>query len=303
MNFLKTKIAFLYIFIIILPIMIVLVYPDEKNEDIIRLYDSIQDKIIEIDENEYITGVVSAEMPAEFEIEALKAQAVCARTYLKSKKGCDKAKNADICNDFSHCQAYKGKDELKDTWKKDYDKNYKKIFDACQMVNDEIIVYNDEPISAVFHSTSSGKTENGKDVWGGDVPYLKSVDSSFDEKSPKYYSSKTISIDEFMEKVSCESDDIYSVIGKTTTSDGGGVKSIEIGDKVFSGRDIREMFDLNSTNFTLDIFDSNVVFNVLGYGHGVGMSQYGANFMAKDGKNYVEIIKHYYSGVDIIKNK
>ena len=171
------------------------------------------------------------------------------------------------------------------------------------MVNDEIIVYNNEPISAVFHSTSSGKTENGKDVWGGDVPYLKSVDSSFDKKSPKFYSTKTVSIDEFKDKVSFMTDDIYSAIGKTITSDGGGVKSIEIGDKVFSGKDIREIFGLNSTNFTMDILESDVVFNVLGYGHGVGMSQYGANFMAKEGKNYIEIIKHYYSGVDIIKSK
>jgi stage II sporulation protein D len=280
-----------------------LIYPDEKKEDIIRLYDINQDKIVEINENEYISGVVAAEMPAEFEIEALKAQALCARTYLKSKNGCDKANNADICNDYSHCQAYKSKDELKDIWKKDYEKNYKKIFDACQSVNDKIIVYNNEPISAVFHSTSSGKTENGIDVWGGDAPYLKSVDSSYDKKSPKFKSSKTISIDEFKEKLSCDSDDIYSSIGKTTITEGGGVKSIEIGDKVYSGRDIREMFDLNSTNFTLDIFDSSVVFNVSGYGHGVGMSQYGANFMAKDGNNYVEIIKHYYRGVDITKNK
>ncbi len=303
MKFLKTKITFLYVFIIILPVIITLLYPEEKSESLIRLYDCSQNKIYEIDENEYIAGVVAAEMPAEFEIEALKAQALCARTYLKSKNGCDKSNNADICNDFSHCQAYKRKDELKDIWKKDYEKNYKKIFDACQIVNDEIIVYNDEPISAVFHSTSSGKTENGIDVWGGDVPYLKSVESSYDEKSPKFHSSKTVSIDEFMEKLSCNSNDIYSAIGNTTVSEGGGVKSIEIGDKVFSGRDMREMFDLNSTNFTLDIFDKSVVFNVLGYGHGVGMSQYGANFMAKDGKDYVEIIKHYYSGVDIIKNK
>ena len=303
MKFFKTKIAFLYIFIIILPVIITIVYPDEKNEDIIRLYDITHNKIIEIDENEYIAGVVAAEMPAEFEIEALKAQAVCARTYLKSKKGCDKAHNADICNDYSHCQAYKTKDELKEKWKKDFEKNYLKIYDACQMVNDEIIVYNNEPISAVFHSTSSGKTENGKDVWGGDVPYLKSVDSSFDEKSPKFYSTKTVSIDEFKDKVSFMTDDIYSAIGKTITSDSGGVKSIEIGDKVFSGKDIREIFGLNSTNFTMDILESDVVFNVLGYGHGVGMSQYGANFMAKEGKNYIEIIKHYYSGVDIIKSK
>ncbi len=302
MKFFKTKIAILILLMYITPCIIGISFSQKISEKTINVWDAKNKIILNISVNDYLIGVVAAEMPVEFESEALKAQAVAARTYLINKVKCENNESCDICTDPAHCQAYKSPNELKKQWGKDYHKNYKKIYNAVFDTKNRIIVYENQPISAVFHSTSSGKTENSEDVWSKSLPYLKSVESSYDINSPKYNSQAVFTLDEFR-KILCMSNDIDfddKIIGKITYTDGGSVEHIEIGSKTFKGTEIRNLFDLNSANFSVDIRGDEVCFNVKGYGHGVGLSQYGANFMAQAGNNYVEILKKYYTGVDIV---
>lgn len=270
----------------------------------IKVYDHKNNNVQEMEVSYYLTGVVAAEMPCEFENEALKAQAVAARTYLASKKNCEKYENCNICTDSKHCQAYKSPEELKLQWGNDYHKNYKKISKAVSETKDEIIIYNDKPISAVFHSTSSGKTENSEDVWGEKLPYLRSVDSYLDLKSPKYCSEKTYTTRELCKILNNKYNKEYNEIrvGEVLHTQGGCVKTIKINDTDLTGVKARELFSLNSANFDISVENHIVTFTTKGYGHGVGMSQYGANFLAKSGKKYKEIINHYYTGVKIEKS-
>lgn len=304
MNFFKTKISFLILFSLLLPIVISFIMPDRKNNEsnlTVKVFDCESNNLLTMSENDYIIGVVSAEMPADFEAEALKAQALAARTYLRGKGKCDNHPEADICTNSAHCQAYKSREQLKQQWGSEFNSKYNKIKNAVESTSEKIITYDGKPISAVFHSTSSGQTENSEDVWEKSLPYLKSVSSTFDKDSPKYDSQKQYDWNEF-QKIILSADsgvDFDKGIGDIKTSKGGAIKEIEIGGVKFKGTKIRELFSLNSANFTIDIVDGSVIFTVHGYGHGVGMSQYGANFMAKDGKKYDEIIKHYYTGVKI----
>ena len=303
MNFSKTKIAILSLILYIVPIVcgILFIVPDDSDNIIV--YDTKNSITMTIPIEEYIVGVVAAEMPAEFETEALKAQSLAARTYLVKKDMCDKYATADICTDSAHCQAYKSKEELKEAWGKDYKEYYNKISKAVSETEGMIITYNNDPISAVFHSTSSGRTENSEDVWQSSLPYLRSTESVEDTQSPKYYSSKTISFDEFINTiVSSDASVEFSdtIIGEISRTDGGSVKRISIGSKNFEGKDIRKLFGLNSSNFDINQSGDKITFNVYGYGHGVGMSQYGANFMAKSGHDYIDIIHKYYQDVEIV---
>ncbi len=303
MNFFKTKISFLIIASMLLPIIVAYIMPNSEKpqSDKIAVFDCDSGKIVTMDEEDYIVGVVAAEMPADFESEALKAQALAARTYLKGKNGCAAHPGADICTSSAHCQAYKSTEKLKEQWGSAFSEKFKKISDAVTATSGKIITYDGKPISAVFHSTSSGNTENSEDVWEKPVPYLKSVSSNFDSDSPKYESQKRYSWDEFQKiiKSADEKVDFDLGIGGVETSRGGAIKKISVGGVDFKGTKIRELFALNSANFSIDIIDGEVIFTVHGYGHGVGMSQYGANFMAKSGKKFDEIIKHYYTGVKI----
>ncbi|MBQ8525527.1 MAG: stage II sporulation protein D [Clostridia bacterium] len=306
MNFFKTKIAFFIISLMLTPIFTVKLFPVQDNDvpidREINVFDTETGSVVTMKLEEYITGVVAAEMPAEFHTEALKAQAVAARTYFVNKRGCSNHAGADICTDSSHCQAYKTVDVLKTQWGSNFKKYYNKISSAVYDTSGEIILYDGEPISAVFHSTSSGRTENAADVWGNSRPYLTSVESAEDAKSPKFASAHTVSLDEFKSEIMSESSDVNfedGLISDIKTTAGGAVDVMKIGGVDFKGTKIREIFGLNSANFTVDIIGSDVIFDVRGYGHGVGMSQYGAFFMAENGSDYKEIIKKYYSGVDI----
>lgn len=270
----------------------------------VRVFDCTDNKVLELGLEEYVMGVVAAEMPADFHIEALKAQALAARTYtmLRMKcfggKGCTNHEEADICTDSTHCQAYKDPKKL--------GKGYKKVAEAVMNTKGEIIIYEKQLIDAVFHSTSGGKTENSEDVWCDRVPYLRSVISEYEENSPKLASTENISIDDFISGVKSLNKDV--VINKknlanemdiVSRSEGGKILEIKIGNKNFTGREIREKFGFNSSNFTFTIKGKEISFIVIGYGHGIGMSQYGANGMACNGYDYRSIIRHYYQGVEI----
>lgn len=277
-----------------------------STEESIKVYFHEEGITKEMEIDEYLCGVVSAEMPASFEKEALKAQAVAARSYAVHRKNNPSADHpeADVCTDFTHCKAYKNEEKQKETWGEDADKYFEKIHSAVYDTRGEVITYNGEVALAVFHSQSSGgRTENSADVWGGNIPYLVSVESHGEENAPNFYSTVTISFEEFKGKLLSQYPDISinssADIGEPILSEGGNVKNIIIGGKEIPGKEIRSIFELRSSCFKIIANDSAISFEVTGYGHGVGMSQYGANTMAQEGYNYIQILTHYYSGTQV----
>lgn len=257
---------------------------------------------------EYITGVVASEISPDFPIEAIKAQAVAARTYAVYKMYAgrsDTHPDADVCDDFHHCAAYKPIAEQVANWG-DNGENYQNII--VQAVNDTknlIVTYENKPIIAVFSAASGEMTESAKDVWGSDIPYLVNVESKGGDACSKYKQTVTFSLDEFRDiiKKAIPSADLT---GKPETwfaaserSAAGGIKTVKLGSVQVSGTDLRETLGLNSTNFTVSTSEDSISFNTIGYGHGVGLSQYGAKYLAEQGKTYDEILTHYYTGTQI----
>lgn len=275
----------------------------------ISVYIKSQDQVVSMPTAQYLKEVVAAEMPAAFETEALKAQAVAARTYLLNrvnvhKNGTEipKHKGADICTDSTHCKAWLSEADRRASWGDTADTSWQKIAAAVDETTGIIITYNQQPISAVFHSTSSGHTENAKDVWGGNVPYLVSVESPGEDQSPRYQSEVDLSVEEFqaigtqhIENVDWNKDLISDIV----RSDAGGIISITVGGVALKGTTFRTIYGLRSTNAQITMADGKVKMQVTGFGHGVGMSQYGANYLASQGKTYPEILKVYYTGVDV----
>jgi stage II sporulation protein D len=257
---------------------------------------------------EYLPGVLAAEMPATFELEALKAQAIAARTYILYRmQGSEAAHpDANVCDDFNCCAAYLTVDELRENWGEAFDSNWAKIQQAVQETSGQYMVYEEEPIQAVFHSSSAGKTEDSSNIWG-DQPYLVSVDSPETEaKVPNFIASTEVSANEFRTVILTAdqnadlSGDVSEWVGEVKTGETGRVDYAIIGGVSFSGTALRELFGLRSTAFTLDYGGGQFVFTTTGYGHGVGMSQYGANVLAEEGQSCEEILLHYYSGVSIV---
>lgn len=271
----------------------------------IAVYMCDLDKTVTMDLEDYILGVVAGEMPASFHPEALKAQALAARTYtmLRMKQfggsGCSKHPGADICTDSTHCQAYRNPTSVSS--------GLDKLKDAVYGTAGEVIVYNNKLIDAVFHSTSGGKTENSEDIWSSRVPYLRSVESPYEENSPKYVAQQEVSIDSFIKSIKkldpgivINKKNIKSQIKVLERSEGGRIKRLQIGDVTLDGDDVRMALGLNSSNFSFSVEGSTIIFTVTGNGHGIGMSQYGADGMARNGSNYRDIVLHYYQGVDIV---
>lgn len=273
------------------------------------VYNKKEDRIMELEGLEYITCVVAAEMPASFQDEALKAQAVAAFTYALNRKenggDPDRHKGAEVCTDSTHCKAYASVEQLKERWGDDFEMYYNKVRRAVSSVYGEMLTYNDEPIEAVFHAISPGTTEEAKNIWGNDVPYLVSSDSSWDENVSGYETTVKVSQKELKQIVTDYNSSAEfpkkpeQWIGKIVYSDVGGVMSIELGGVAITGAKMRDLFGLRSIYFTTKYDDGNFIFTVHGYGHGVGMSQYGANYLAQQGVGYKDILYHYYSGVTL----
>ncbi len=282
---------------------------DYQKYNKIKLLHSEENKIEEIGLDEYLYGVVSSEMPASFEEEALKAQAVVARTYTiyKITNNDQKHKGADICDDPGCCQAWISKEERLAKWDEENREEYwKKIEQAVDKTQGKIVTYNGEPINAFFHANSGGATETPVNVWGGTgYPYLQTVVTSGEDAYNQYHSEASISKEEFEETIKKEHSDFKidfsqkDCIKIKEYTDGNRVKTIKVGNLELSGVEIRNLFQLRSANFKVTIDGDNIKFEVIGYGHGVGMSQTGADSLAKQGKTYEEIIHHYYTDVKI----
>ena len=281
-----------------------------KEYSTIKLLHSKTGEIQEINLDEYLYGVVSSEMPASFEQEALKAQAVVARTYtiytiIHSN---NKHEGASICDDSKCCQAWITKEDRLSKWEEsERETNWNKIVSAVDSTKGKIITYKGEPIDAFFHSNSGGTTEIPINVWGGSgYEYLQSVTTAGEDSYTQYSSEVEISKEELEQKVKEKYSDFQinwqeeNAIQILEYTQSGRVKTLKVGNKNLSGVEARTIFGLKSTNFEFTINETTIKFNVKGYGHGVGMSQTGADAMAKQGSNFEEIIKHFYTGVEII---
>ena len=244
---------------------------------------------------EYLIGVVGAEMPASFHSEALKAQALGARTY--TMKFIQEGKTL---TDTVSTQAYYDNDQLKALWGSSYTTYYNKIKNAVNSTAGEAIYYKNRYIDAVYHSTNNGFTSDSVDVWGNNIPYLKSVESSWDKDANSYLRSETKGFDvvSFVLGMNINQNSDIQVVSRTSNNS---IKRLTVNGVSYNGTTFRSLLGLRSTDFDIVIGENGITFTTRGYGHGVGMSQYGANGMAKSGYNYKQIINHYYKGVTINK--
>lgn len=273
---------------------------EEKEE--VPVYVSADEEVRNIPLREYIIGATAGEMPAVYEHDALCAQALASLTltvYFSERTDGDEAV---ISTDPAHHQAYMTVEEMQKKWGDDFDLYYQKLEDAADEILPYVITYKGETAMAAFHAISPGRTESALNVWDDDIPYLTPVDSSFDERSPRFSSSVPVSADEFREKLGLSEDTrIDPEHFDTEVTDSGTVKKVTIGGKEFTGAFLRTAFSLRSAAFTVTAQDGGVVFSVRGYGHGVGLSQYGADCLAREGKTWREILAYYYPGTKIEK--
>ena len=282
---------------------------DYKQYDTIKLLHVDTGEIEELPLDTYLLGVVSAEMPANFEQEALNAQALVARTYTiySIVHSGGKHGDADICDDSGCCQAWISKEDRMARWDEtERENNWRKIEIAVNTTAGKIISYNGEVIDAFFHSNSGGTTEAPVNVWGGtNYPYLQSVETAGEDAYSQYSSEVVLTKEEFQNKILAKHSDFTIDYSQTNCiqileyTESGRIKTIKIGNLNLSGVEVRTLLGLRSANFEVSIDGDNIKFAVKGYGHGVGMSQTGADSMAKQGSNYEEIVKHFYTGVEI----
>ncbi|WP_245976673.1 stage II sporulation protein D [Oceanobacillus arenosus] len=310
--------ASLMMIILIIPTLVVIPFVNEnkqeassidmeQNEELgiedsslsVEVMRSVTKTVEDLPLETYIVGVVASEMPSEFEPEALKAQALAARTFTVNHLLHGNSDAAyDLTDTVTH-QVYKNELDLQKQWGSDFTANMNKIKEAVNATKGEIITYQDAPITAQFFSTSNGFTENSEDYWENELPYLRSVESPWDKDSPKFLGQGTFSVDEVEAALQIELPKGAALNLEVTRTESGRVKELAIEGHTFSGREIREKLKLNSNDFQIKQNNDHLVFTTKGNGHGVGMSQYGANGMALEGKTYQEIIKYYYQGVEI----
>ena len=299
------KILLLTCLIILIPFLVVNIFI--KDEEIKFIYTNNmkvrvkqEDKIVNVPFEDYIVGVLAGEMPISFELEALKAQAVAARSYVLKKMEYNLEKEYDVVDTVMN-QVYLSDDYLKEAWQENYTDNINKIKQAVLETSGEYLVYDDEVIDAMFFSTSVGFTENSEEVFTSKLPYLRSVSSTWDSISPVYEVNYEFSLEEFYQKLDLKYQDNIEIIKVKTTSTGR-IKEIKINGVLFQGSEVVDALKLKSNHFTIKQDGNDVYITTKGYGHGVGMSQYGAQAMALKGYNYQDILKYYYQGVELKKN-
>ncbi len=308
---------FLTLAAIVIPVLSVLTEGDKKPEvqelDLgpkVKVLNSESGQVMTLPLEEYLVGVVAAEMPAAFPAEALKAQAAAARTYTLRRMETGSSPDnphprAHVCTDFNHCQAWIDNEEMARRWGKAFDSNLAKIRSAVFETAGLAIYYNNALIDPVYHSTSNGRTENSEDVWGSRMPYLRSVASTWDRQSPKFRTSVEVPVEAVtalggagaIQQVSTGGDrELIRGLEYTST---GRLKTVQIAGRTISSIDLRKALNLPSTDLTWKVSGEKVIFRATGSGHGVGMSQYGARGMAEEGRTFEEILKHYYTGVEV----
>jgi len=257
------------------------------------------DELLTLDLESYVLGVLLGEMPADFELEALMAQAVATRTYtLRRVQHQTKHEDANLCTEAHCCQAYMTTEEY--LAGRGENEDVAKMQDAVDRTKGQVLVYDGKLIEATYFSCSGGRTEDALDVWGESVPYLKSVNSPGEESSRHYASEIVITNQVFLSKMGLPSKIVLNAQNTTATyTEGGGIDTLWIGDHSFSGVQLRSLLSLPSTAVSLNFKEDSVVISVKGNGHRVGMSQYGADAMAVAGKTYKEILCHYYPGTKL----
>lgn len=296
--------VFLYVFlsVVLLPFLVTRFFEEREKEEPVRieaLYGGEGSAEAELEA--YVAGVVAAEMPASFPLEALKAQAVAARTYqLREMQARGSRK---VC--YNVGQAYCTEAEQRKKWGKAYESCSEKVKRAVRETEGEIMVYGGEPILAAFHAQSRGKTEAAENVWKHSLPYLKSVDSKGDCSAPNHEAERRISAEELLNLLCRKGKPKQSVaemsVSVKSRTAAGYVKEAEAGGLLFKGTELRALLGLRSADFTVSRQGNEFVFLTKGFGHGAGMSQYGAAFLAEQGKSYREILKHYYTGIGFRK--
>lgn len=271
---------------------------EKKQDTLIRVLRS-NGNIEYMNIEDYLIGVVSSEMPALYEEEALKAQAVAARTYALKQIESNSDNEYDVTDD-TRTQVYQSDNTLREKWGDEYDRYIDKITKCIKSTKGEYLTYDGEIIYAFFFSFTNGKTEDNVNVFGQDLPYLKSVDSSFDEEVNDFKYQVTYNLDIFYDKLGLPYSDNFEITNKELTSSNR-VKSITINNQTFKGTEVRSKLSLRSTDFDFEDNGESITIITKGYGHGVGLSQYGANALAKQKKGYKEILKYYYQGTNLEK--
>lgn len=287
----------LVVIILLIPVAVFIKNNDVENEyqeeKKIKVNLSKNNQLYELNLNDYLIGVVGQEMPASFNYEALKAQAVASRTFAYNYL------NDDTININDGAQHYISKEEMLNKWENDYDKYYNIIKNAVLETDNEVIKYNNSIIKSYYYAISNGKSEDSLEVFNEEYPYLQVVDSNFDEGVKNFEVTTTFTYENFCLLLSINPCNV--LISNIVKDNSDRVSSININDKKYSGIEIRKILGLRSTDFKIILGDDNIDIITKGYGHGVGMSQYGANYLANSGHNYQEILKYYYKDVEIEK--
>ena len=302
------KILLFFLLIIIIPWIVISVFFSLEDSEFyfsknqyVRVLRKKTGVIESIPLEEYVMGVVAGEMPVSFEIEALKAQAVASRTYVMFQIEKNKKKDYDVVDTVLN-QVYLDSKEMKKKWGDNYSKYMNKIKKAVEDTAYQYILYDGEIAETLFFSTSVGYTENSEEIFVSKVPYLRSVKSNWDQISPVFSEKSSYDLNDFLQLLKLEKNTQLNIKIIDTTSTGR-VNKIKINNKVFSGKQIANLLNIRSSHFKISEYNGVVTVTTKGYGHGVGMSQYGAQGMAKEGYKYDEILKYYYTGIEIKKIK
>lgn len=276
---------------------------EEAVDVFVPVYRDQTEQVEEVELETYVRGVVASEMPASFEMEALKAQALVARTYVVKQMEYEESINLPggaLVTDTTSHQVYSSDEELQQRWGADYEEQMTRIEEAVNATAGEVITHDGDPITASFFSTSNGYTENVEDYWKTSLPYLRSVESPWDQEvSPRFNNTVTLTVGDVEAALGVSLPEAGDFAPITERTEGGRVAKVSIGEQTFHGREIREALGLDSSDFDWRREGNEVIVQTRGWGHGVGMSQYGADGMAKDGRNYEEIVTHYYQDIQI----
>ena len=302
------KILLFFLLILLMPYIVVNVLLSmEENKfmfvrnEYVRVLRKSTNEIVKVPLEEYVMGVVAGEMPASFELEALKAQAVASRTYVMYQMIKNNNKDYDVVDTVMN-QVYLDSDDLKKKWGSNYQKYYKKIKEAVESTAYQYILYDGQIAETLFFSTSVGYTENSEEIFVSKVPYLRSVKSSWDDISPVFLESTSYTLNEFLNRLNLEKSESLKIQILDTTSTGR-INKIKINNNTYTGKQVAQLLDIRSSYFEIKESNGIVTITTKGYGHGVGMSQYGAQGMAKEGYTYDEILKYYYTGIELKKIK